>query len=306
MAEQNQEKQGSRKILLTIFIIVLIALNGVLLYLNIKNKEESQQKDVVIQAKDAELDANTVKLDSISRQLDLRIAEVQRLGGDVEQLTKAKEDLEKDKVAMKTASNSERRRLMEKVADYETLLNAKDEEISKLKTVNQELFTENTTLKTKANQLNESISAIERDKQVLAEKVAIAAALKTENLAINAINEKGKERDGGSYKARQVDKIKVSFNLAENKVAEVASKDIFMRLIEPDGAALFDLATGGGTFMVEGKETFYTAKREILFDNSRQQVSFVYDKGNPYKEGRHIVELYADGYLIGQGSFVIK
>jgi cell division protein ZapB len=306
MAEQNQEKQGSRKILLTIFIIVLIALNGILLYLNIKNKEESQQKDVVIQAKDAELDANTVKLDSISRQLDLRIAEVQRLGGDVEQLTAAKEQLEKDKVSLRTASNAERRRLMEKVTDYETLLTAKDEEIAKLKNVNQELYTENTTLKTKANQLNESISAIERDKQVLAEKVAIAAALKTENLAINAINEKGKERDGGSYKARQVDKIKVSFNLAENKVAEIAAKDIYMRLIEPDGAALFDLATGGGTFLVEGKETFYTAKREILFDNTRQNVTFVYDKGNPYKEGKHIVELYADGYLIGQGSFVVK
>jgi cell division protein ZapB len=306
MAEQNQEKQGSRKILLTIFIIVLIALNGVLLYLNIKNKEESQQKDVVIQAKDAELDANTLKLDSISRQLDLRITEVQRLGGDVESLTKAKEDLEKDKVALRNASASERRRLMEKVTDYETLLTAKDEEIAKLKTVNQELFTENTTLKTKANQLNENISAIERDKQVLAEKVAIAAALKTENLAINAINEKGKERDGGSYKARQLDKIKVSFNLAENKVAEVAAKDIYMRLIEPDGAALFDLATGGGTFLVEGKEAFYTAKKEILFDNTRQNVTFVYDKGNPYKEGKHIVELYADGYMIGQGSFVVK
>jgi cell division protein ZapB len=306
MAEQNQEKQGSRKILLTIFIIVLIALNGVLLYLNIKNKEESQQKDVVIQAKDAELDANTVKLDSISRQLDLRIAEVQRLGGDVEQLTAAKEQLEKDKVSLRTASNSERRRLMEKVSDYETLLTAKDEEIAKLKNVNQELYTENTTLKTKANQLNESISVVEKEKQVLAEKVAIAAALKTENLAINAINERGKERDGGSYKARQLDKIKVSFNLAENKVAEVAAKDIYMRLIEPDGAALFDLATGGGTFMVEGKESFYTAKKEILFDNSRQVVTFVYDKGNPYKEGKHIVELYADGYMIGQGSFVVK
>ena len=306
MAEQNQEKQGSRKILLTIFIIVLIALNGVLLYLNIKNKEESQQKDVVIQAKDAELDANTVKLDSISKQLDLRIAEVQRLGGDVEQLTAAKEQLEKDKVSLRTASNAERRRLMEKVTDYETLLTAKDEEIAKLKNVNQELYTENTTLKTKANQLNESISAIESEKQVLAEKVAIAAALKSENLAINAINEKGKERDGGSYKARQLDKIKVSFNLAENKVAEVAAKDIYMRLIEPDGAALFDLATGGGTFIVEGKESFYTAKKEILFDNSRQNVTFVYDKGNPYKEGKHIVELYADGYMIGQGSFVVK
>jgi cell division protein ZapB len=306
MAEQNQEKQGSRKILLTIFIIVLIALNGVLLYLNIKNKEESEQQKVVIEAKDAELDATTTKLDSMTRQLDLRIAEVQRLGGDVEQLTRAKEDLEKERSKLKTSTAAERRRLQEKITDYETLLTQKDEEITKLKTVNQELFTENTTLKTKANQLNENISAIEKDKQVLAEKVAIASALKTENLAINAINEKGKERDGGSYKARQVDKIKISFNLAENKVAEIAAKDIYMRLIEPDGAALFDLATGGGTFMVEGKETFYTAKQEILFDNTGQKVTFVYDKGNPYKEGRHTIELYADGYMIGQGTFVVK
>ncbi len=89
-------------------------------------------------------------------------------------------------------------------------------------------------------------------------------------------------------------------------MAEVASKDIYMRLIEPDGAALYDLATGGGTFMIDGKETFYTAKQEILFDNSRQAVTFVYDKGNPYKEGKHTIELYADGYMIGQGAFVVK
>ena len=306
MAEQNQEKQGSRKILLTIFIIVLIALNGVLLYLNIKNKEESDQKDVVIEAKDAELDATSAKMDSISKELDLRITEVQKLGGDVETLTQAKNQLEKDRNALRTASSAERRRLQEKIEAYETLLTNKDEEIAKLRSVNEELFSENTTLKTQKNQLNESINEIERTKQALAEKVAVASALKSENLVINAINEKGKERDGGEYRAKQVDKIKISFNLAENNVAEIESKDIYMRLIEPDGAALFDLATGGGTFAYEGKESFYTAKKQILFDNTRQNVTFVYDKGNPYKSGKHIVELYADGYLIGTGSFVVK
>jgi cell division protein ZapB len=306
MAEQNQEKQGSRKILLTIFIIVLIALNGVLLYLNIKNKEESTQKDVVIEAKDAELDATSAKMDSISKELDLRISEVQKLGGDVETLTQAKTQLEKDRNSLRTASTAERRRLQEKIEAYETLLTNKDEEISKLKSVNEELFSENTTLKTQKNQLNESISEIERTKQALAEKVAVASALKSENLNINAINEKGKERDGGEYRAKQVDKIKISFNLAENNVAEIESKDIYMRLIEPDGAALFDLATGGGTFAYEGKEAFYTAKKQILFDNTRQNITFVYDKGNPYKSGKHVVELYADGYLIGTGSFVVK
>ncbi|QHT67062.1 chromosome segregation protein SMC [Rhodocytophaga rosea] len=306
MAEQNQEKQGSRKILLTIFIGILIALNIVLFYLNFRNKEESQQKDVVIQAKDAELDATSTKLDSISKELDLRITEVRKLGGDVEELTKAKADLEKERNTLKTATASERRRLTEKLEAYETLLTTKDEEISKLKAVNEELYSENTTLKTQKNQLNDSISAIEQQKQQLSEKVAVASALKTENLAINALNEKGKERDGGEYRAKQVDKIKIAFNLAENNVAEIESKDIYMRLIEPDGAALFDLAMGGGTFMFEGKETFYTAKQQILFDNTRQQITFVYDKGNAYKTGKHIVELYADGYRIGQGSFVVK
>lgn len=306
MAEQNQEKQGSRKILLTIFIGILIALNIVLFYLNFRNKEENEQQKVVIQAKDAELDATSTKLDSISKELDLRITEVQKLGGDVEQLTQAKAQLEKDKVALRTANVSERRRLQEKIEAYETLLTNKDEEIEKLKAVNEELYSENTTLKTQKNQLNDSISAIEQAKQVLAEKVAVASALKTENLSINAINEKGKERDGGEYRAKQVDKVKIAFNLAENNVAEIESKDIYMRLIEPDGAALFDLATGGGTFMFEGKETFYTARQQILFDNTRQQVTFVYDKGNPYKSGKHIIELYADGYKIGQGSFVVK
>jgi cell division protein ZapB len=166
MAEQNQEKQGSRKILLTIFIGILIALNIVLFYLNFRNKEESQQKDVVIQAKDAELDATSTKLDSISKELDLRITEVRKLGGDVEELTKAKADLEKERNTLKTSTVAERRRLQEKIEAYETLLTNKDEEITKLKAVNQELYSENTTLKTQKNQLNDSISAIEQAKQV--------------------------------------------------------------------------------------------------------------------------------------------
>lgn len=306
MDEQNQEKPGRKRIALTGFIILLIALNGVLLYLNLRNKEESAQKDVVIEAKDAELDATSAKLDSISRELDLRIAEVQKLGGDVASLEKIKAELEADKKNLQNRSAFSARKYEEKIKAYEEMLVSKDTEIAKLKTINEELFTENTTLKTQKNQLNESISAIEKDKQELAQKVAIASALKTENLSINAINERGKERERGEYRAKQIDKIKISFNLAENNVAQIESKDIYMRLIEPDGAALFDLSTGGGTFMVDGKETFYTAKQQILFDNTRQQVSFVYDKGNPYKSGKHIVELYADGYLIGQGSFVVK
>jgi cell division protein ZapB len=306
MNEQTPEKQSSRKILLTIFIIVLIALNGVLLYLNIKNRDENtvltqQRKEV-----QANLDLTEAKLDSISNELDVRIAEVQKLGGDVEALTQAKEQLEKDKSQLKNANAAERRRLNEKIKGYEELLVSKDEEISRLKVQNEELYSENNSLKTKTVRLADSINTIDKEKRQLAEKVNIASALKAENLEISAINERGKERDKGEYRAKQIDRIKVAFNLGENNVAKVETKNIYMRLIEPDGAAVFDMATGGGTFVFEGQETFFTAKQEILFDNTRQPVSFVFNKGTPYKTGKHIVELYSDGFKIGQGSFVVK
>jgi cell division protein ZapB len=58
--------------------------------------------------------------------------------------------------------------------------------------------------------------------------------------------------------------------------------------------------------MIEGKEMFYTAKQEILFDNTQQMLSFLYDRGQEYEEGIYKVELYADDYLIGTGTFTIK
>lgn len=306
MNEQTPEKKSSSRILLTIFIIVLIALNGVLLYLNIKNRDENTVLKTKNTETQATLDLTESKMDSISNELDIRIAEVRKLGGDVESLTTAKAQLEKDKASLKNASASERRRLQEKIKSYEELLVSKDQEIERLSVVNKELFSENTNLKTQKVQLADSIATIDREKRQLAEKVTIASALKAESLEISAINEKGKERDKGEYRAKQIDRIKIAFSLGENNVAKIETKDILMRLIEPDGAAVFDISTGGGTFMFNGQETFYTAKQEILFDNTRQPVSFVFSKATPYKSGKHTVELYADGFKIGQGSFVVK
>lgn len=302
----NPEKQGNKAILLWIFIILLVAINGVLLYMNFKNKDEIEvaQKEKVQVMED--FTETKAKLDSISDELDLRIVEVRKLGGDVESLIKVKEQLEKDKNSIKGANRLSLSKYEEKITTYETLLVNKDKEIEHLKGVNDQLYTENTKLKTQKNELNDSISNIAQEKQQLTEKVAIASVLKAENLAINAINAKGKERDGGEYKAKQVEKIKITFNIADNPVAKIETKEIMMRLIEPDGSALYDTGTGGGAFKVDGQETYYTAKQEIMFDNAKPQVSFVYSKGTPYKQGKHTVELYADGFKIGSGSFVVK
>jgi cell division protein ZapB len=58
--------------------------------------------------------------------------------------------------------------------------------------------------------------------------------------------------------------------------------------------------------MIGGKEEFYTAAQEILFDNTRQKLSFLYDKGSDYDGGTYSLEIYTDNYLIGNGQFVVK
>ena len=58
--------------------------------------------------------------------------------------------------------------------------------------------------------------------------------------------------------------------------------------------------------MVEGKEIPYTLKTDLLFDNRRPEVAFIYLKGSSYKPGKHTVELYSEGFSIGTGTFLIK
>jgi len=298
-AASPNKKVNSRLILLLLFVFVLCAAVGIKFYL------DSLEENKILQAN---LDETYAELDSISSQLDNKIAEIEALGGDVSELQLIRKNLEGEKESLKSSNNwaaNEIKRYKDKVSGYEELLVLQDEKIKKLEAVNEQLLGENTNLKKEKNVLNDSILELRDSKEELAGKVAVASELKAENIQIYGVNSRGKERKD-EFRARQIEKLKVSFNLAENKVAQPEGKDIILRVINPKGDVLFDVATGSGSFMVDGKEMFYTAKQEILFDNTQQQLSFVYDRGQEYEEGVYKITLYADDYTIGKGTFTVK
>ena len=43
-----------------------------------------------------------------------------------------------------------------------------------------------------------------------------------------------------------------------------------------------------------------------MFDNTRQKLSFLYDKGSEYASGTYKLEVYTDDYLMGGAQFVVK
>ncbi len=300
-----EKKKNNKLGLIIAFLAILVIIQGVKWYLDTQKKNELKTE---VANREMELEETFNKLESISNELQLKIEEISKLGGDVEELRLAKEELEAERVKLQESSDVGWARLYkirDKVEGYETLLKRKDEEIQRLKAVNVELLSENTDLKVTQNILSDSIQELAETSEKLGEKVALASTLKAENIKISAVNKRGREKEG-EFKNRHIENLKIGFNLADNSVAPIEGKDIRIRIIEPEGNVLFDVAHGSGTFMIKDREEFYTAVQEILFDNTMQQITFLYDKGSDYITGDHIVEIYDDEDLIGRKSFTVK
>lgn len=288
-------------------IIVLIAAVAIVI-LVVKIYMDSQAKDEMQAFYTEELQVAQVRFDEISTELDQKIKQIDSLGGDIQELLEAKSQIEAERDQLsrtRTANRGEIRRLRSKTQGYEELLKAKDEEIIELTAMNQQLLTENTGLKTDKNVLNQSIRQLNETRQTLEDKVEKASALSVENIKVLAISKSGKER-ASPFRKRNVEKLKVTFNIADNAVAPIEGKEIHVRVIDQNDQVLFDVARGSGTFMVNGREEFFTATQEILFDNSRQELTFVYDRGSEYSVGQHTIEVYTDGYLMGREAFIVK
>nr|WKN34663.1 chromosome segregation protein SMC [Tunicatimonas sp. TK19036] len=305
MEETTTPNSNKRKTLL-IIIGLLVLTNLVVLFLFYQN---NQNKTTELQSSKTELQETYAKLESISNELDLKIQEIQKLGGDVEELRLIRETLEQEKEQLQNDQVLAQKRytqIRNRVEGYRELLLKKDEEIAELQKQNEMLFSENTELKEEKQQLNKTITQIESDKSQLAKKVAQASQLEAENIKVMGLNSRGKGKERDRYRSNQLEQIQVSFNIAKNDVAPIEGRDIYVRILEPDGNVIFDVAKGSGTFMYDGKEVFYTLKKEILFDNTGQALSFLYEKGSDYSEGRHKVEIYADDYVIGTTNFEVR
>jgi hypothetical protein len=296
------EKSKSNRPVLFIVLGVVAILLAVKVFLDYREKQELQAYYAT------EMEIAKVKLDDINEELNLKIYEIDSLGGDINDLLIAKEQITEERDQPQRTRTANRQligRLRRKTDGYEELLREKDKEIKKLRDVNEVLVTENSDLKVDKNKLNKSIVELNEDKVVLQEKVEVASQLKAEEIQILAIATSGKERTG-VLKNRQLDKLKVAFLISKNEVAPLEAKEIMIRVIDENDQVIFDVNRGSGSFIIDGKETFYTASQDILFDNSGQRLTFIYEKGSEYDPGTYKMEIFTDGYLMGAVSFAVK
>ena len=142
----------------------------------------------------------------------------------------------------------------------------------------------------------------------LSREVNLGSVLHASNIKLQPINVKKNGKEVATSKANRADMMRVTFDLDENRIAPTGDKEIFVAITAPDGTPLAVEALGSGRFSLEdGTEKLYTAKKTVAYvKGEKQTVSMDWKQNSDFKPGDYSVEIYHNGYRIGQGKVNMK
>lgn len=310
MTDSNDSKNSqSKKGIVIVFIAILLAINAVQFFMNLNKNQTIEVQHQTIKTQELDISDMMTQLDSVETELNYKRAEIIKLGGKVDEMDLLLKQVQKDKEQLKKEKYFALADLEKYKAKVEVLvlqLSLSDSKISQLTSQRDSLFKFNQKLEKKIEQNNDSLRLLAYNQKELESKINVASALRAGPIQINALTDRGKLKEGPVLKSRHIHKLRILFNLLPNDVAQVGGKDVYLRIIEPDGSTLFNTSMGGGLFVFEGKEIPYTLHQNILFENNGQQVGYTYLKGNAFKTGKHTIELYSEGFKIGEGNFIVE
>ena len=284
--------------ILSVIIIIFIIVSSFLIY-------DNYQKEKIRIKQQSELDELYLDLDSVSNVLNDKILTISQLGGDIDSLLILKENIEIEKREFRNRAYAQINRLQGKVEGYRELLLAQDEEIEKLKKLNEQLFVENREQKVEINTLNVKIKNINKSNEELEEQIKIAGRLEIKDFEIVGVFRNGSTKIN-SFKNRSLDKLIINFTVLENSLSKIEVLDIYLRIIKPSGQVLYDISKGSGSFTFDKRELFYSTKDEILIDRSEMTYNLEYVKSEEFNKGEYQVIMYTNNYEIGRSEFIIK
>ena len=289
----------------TIFVLfLLLALLGAYIIYDknrsstiIKN-QENQITSVIEEKSDVQksFDASLARLDSmtgINTNLN-------------SELIKKNDDIEKMKVEIRTilnknnASSVEIKRAKDLISKLNNNISLLKQDVDRLTAENKSLTNDKIALTADKEKLISDLVSTTIIKQDLEEKVNISSTLNASNITVTPINIKNNGKEKISTTAKRINKLKIGFDV-DNRIAPSGKVDIYVLVVDPNGKTI---ETGTFTTREEGEKSF-TAKLSIDIEtNKKKNVEFNFS-GN-FKVGNYTIQIYQNGFLIGQKTQTLK
>ena len=173
-------------------------------------------------------------------------------------------------------------------------------QIDSLNMQNQELLAANKQLRNTERRLTTEKEMLESEKEQLEEIKNLATTLQASEINMVLLNRRDKE----TSRVRSAIKVRVDLLLRANKVTTPGEKSIFLRILRPDQVLLGSPEME--MFEFNGELIPASASRIVTYENEDLPLSIFWTNDGEIVPGEHLVELHAEGKLIGSASFVLN
>lgn len=304
----------NRKIIYGVLIAALLGTWGYLVWDKSKSNETYTQLQAEYVNKDSSLNEIRREYDDALARLDTatgnnthlqgaladRQTEIDRLKKEIRGITSKSNASAAELSRARNLINQLNMRIDDMYAEIARLTG----ENQQLASSNQRLNVEKQQLSTEKTQLEENLTTSETERRKVED---IASTLRATNLNIVPIDVRNSGKEKNTATAKRVDLLRVTFDLDENRIAPSGTKELYVSVIAPDGRPI-TIANGSGTFDTreDGTKT-YTNKVVVPYEQGkRSNISFDWKQDGRYQLGEYKIEVYHNGYKIGEGRKSLK
>jgi len=305
----GDKKRNRSHILYLTIIFLLTCLCGVLAWQYWEQKKRTEQTVV-------QINQVVVEKDNVQAQLlDLQEQYAQLQTSDA---ALAKELDEKRALIAQLLEEAEKHkndagiiaRLRKETETLRKIMKGYIVQIDSLNQVNNTLRAEKKEVEGQLSVEKDKGKVLQQEKEGLQGRIDRASLLTTLNVkAVGVRFSRGGKKEDITNKAKRVEKIRVTFDVAENKLTKAGMKDVYVRIMTPDGKELTKSADNDHMFEFDGNKGFYAAKKTIDYSNQPMTVLVYASKAKEDDEfvpGKYIIEITADKATIGSTTLVLE
>jgi hypothetical protein len=183
------------------------------------------------------------------------------------------------------------------------------QQVAKLTQDNQSLTQDKVALTQDKDKLTSDLTTTTAQKEDLAKKVDIASTLNATNITITPVDVKKNGKEKETATAKRVNKLVISFDV-NNRIAQPGQTDIYVVVTGPDGKPVMPQTKDsmGTTFTTreEGDKPFTSKLAVDLETNKTKNVHFSFSPGGNFQEGNYTIQIYQNGFKIGEGTRELK
>jgi FtsZ-binding cell division protein ZapB len=313
--ESTETRKDNRTLIYGLLVAALLGTWGYVIYDKSKTNEKvstlSSQNATITSERDEVRDLYNSSL----TRLDSLMGENQNLADSIEgqnsEVSRLKSEIRKI-LANKNATAADLAKARKMIGELNGRIETLAAEVDRLKGENEVLVTTNQQITAEKQVVEENLTTTTREKDsinsALSETRDIASTMSVSNIAIVPINDKSGGKEKATSTAKRVDKLRITFDLNPNRLASTGDKELYVSITGPDGKPVSLASSGSGTFQSrEEGEKFFTSKVNIQYDNTRKNnVSFDWHQDQPFQTGNYKIEVYHNGFKIGEGTRELK